>query len=66
MEQSKWYNLTPDELKSVVNGPKNYGLKGSFLTFIIVVVNVLPLFFRYPIKFSKAYINSVLNNFIKN
>ena len=62
---NKWYSLTPDELRSVVNSPKNVGIKGSIITFIIVMTNVLPVSFRFPIKFIKAYFNSIFSKFIQ-
>lgn len=65
MIKNEWYNLTADELREVVNSPKNSGIKGSILTFIVVMVNVLPLFFKFPVKFTKTYIHVVLRNFIQ-
>lgn len=65
MTTSKWYSLTPDELRSVVNSPKNEGLKGGLITFIIVMANVLPMFLKFPIKFIKTYFSVVFTKFIK-
>lgn len=65
MIKNEWYNLTADELREVVNSPKNSGIKGSILTFIVVMVNVLPVFFKNPVKFTKTYIHIVLRNFIQ-
>lgn len=61
---SKWYDLTSEELRAVVESPKNAGIRGSILTFIVVMVNVLPLLFKHPVKFVKAYIDAVFTNFI--
>lgn len=65
MIKNEWYNLTADELREVVDSPKNSGIKGSILTFIVVMVNVLPVFFKNPVKFTKTYIHIVLRNFIQ-
>lgn len=62
---NKWHSLTADELTIVVNSPKNSGIKGSIITFVIVMVNILPVFFRSPLKFTKAYFNALFNGFIK-
>ena len=64
-KKNKWYQLTPDELKEVVDGPKNVGIKGSILTFILVVANIGPVFLRHPIEFTKSYIHVVMTRFIE-
>lgn len=59
-----WYNLSPDELKAVVNSPKNSGVVGSAATFIVVMANVLPLALKNPVRFMKTYVNTVFTNFV--
>ena len=66
MIKNKWYQLTPNELREVVNSPKNSGVIGSLMTFIIVMVNIVPVIVKHPMKFIKVYIDSVFTNFIKS
>lgn len=61
----KPWNLSADELRALADSPKNSGLYGRTMVFVIIVLlNIVPTFFKNPILFTKEYFTIVIRNFL--
>lgn len=58
MIKNKWYQLTPDELRAVVDSPKNSGIKDSIMTFELIKEYVADKF----LEMSQVLTANNLNN----
>lgn len=66
MKLTKLTGLKADELRAVAEASATGGIRIKIFAFVVIILlNVLPLFIKYPLQFTKQYIIVYLNNFIE-
>lgn len=65
MKLTKLTNLTSDELSAIAEASTKGGIKIKIFAFVVIILlNILPLFIKHPLQYTKQYIIAYLNNFI--